>query len=112
MALKSKDFSKCLSEISQKKGDLTDTEKALLKKHKIVFGCDICQVVCPMNTFEKTPIKEFYDNRISYLKREMFEGLSNKTFNEKYKNRAFSWKGKSLLLRNLMLFEEENNQLK
>lgn len=111
-ALKSNDFSKCLSEISQKKGELTDTEKTMLKKYNIVFGCDICQVVCPLNTFEKTPIKDFYENRISYLKKEMFENLSNKEFNEKYKNRAFSWRGKSLLLRNIMLSEEENNQLK
>ena len=109
-ALKNNDFNLCVSEISQKKGTLTKQEEKLLTENKSVFGCDKCQIVCPMNNMEKTPIPEFYENRIYNLKTEMFEKLSNKEFKNLYGNRAFAWRGKNVLLRNLKLLGEENSQ--
>ncbi len=100
-ALNEKDFSICLSNITQKKAALNEFEENLIKSNKYVFGCDICQLSCPMNKFVKTPIKEFQENLIFNLNKEMFQDLSNKEFNSLYKDRAFSWRGKNVLLRNL-----------
>ena len=110
--LSTADFSKCLSSVTQKKGELTDTEKALIRENGYAFGCDICQTVCPMNLNVTTPISEFKENLQTKINSKDFIGLSNKTFREHYKEKAFSWRGKQVLLRNLSLLENgaENPQ--
>ena len=95
---------KCASHISQKKGDLTESEIAILEKSGLVFGCDTCQRVCPHNNITPRPMKEFTEDIIDTLTREDIENLSNKEFLSKYKNRAFSWRGKNVLLRNIKFF--------
>lgn len=97
----------CVSAISQKKGELTDEEKLLLKKAGYAFGCDICQKVCPHNRIDFSPMPEFLENRIYNLTEEMFEGLSNKEFRKKYGNYAFAWRGKAVLLRNIGILSEK-----
>ena len=100
------DIEKCASHISQKKGDLTADEIELIKKTGLCFGCDICQNVCPHNeSAEITPIKEFKENLITSLSVSELEGLSNKSFKEKYNDRAFSWRGKNVLVRNLKILD-------
>lgn len=95
---------RCLSAITQKKGALSPFEEKLIYENRMVFGCDICQKVCPHNKdAEKTPIDEFSKNRILKLKSSDIEGLSNKQFKEKFENRAFSWRGKEILKRNLKI---------
>lgn len=96
------DLDKCASHISQKKGELTAYETSLIKKTGLCFGCDICQAVCPHNKdIAITPIHEFKENIISSLGISDIEKLSNKEFKEKYGDRAFSWRGKNVILRNL-----------
>ena len=91
----------CSSYLSQKKGDLTLAEIDIIKKNNMVFGCDVCQDVCPHNHKSAvTPIKEFRENRITELSFEELLAISNKEFKKKYGNRAFSWRGKKLLVRN------------
>lgn len=93
---------KCLSYITQKKGELSFEEKAAMKKTKTIWGCDICQEVCPHNRgLEITSIPEFKENLIVNL--ELDETLSNKEFKKNYGNRAFSWRGKKVLERNLKI---------
>ena len=96
---------KCASHISQKKGDLTDGEIAILKKSGLVFGCDMCQRVCPHNNITPNPMKEFTEDLIHSISLEDIEDLSNKQFLSKYKNRAFSWRGKNVLLRNINILK-------
>lgn len=96
---------KCASHISQKKGELTKEETEILKKSALIFGCDICQRVCPHNNITPRPMKEFTEDIISSLSLSDLEGLSNKEFASKYKNRAFSWRGKKVLERNLKLLK-------
>jgi len=95
------DSRRCRSYLSQKKGDLTITEQDILKKNKLVFGCDVCQDTCPHNqSIAATAISEFRENIISSLTREELLTMSNKEFKRKYGNRAFSWRGRKLIMRN------------
>lgn len=96
---------RCASHISQKKGNLTESEIAILKKSGLIFGCDMCQKVCPHNNITPKPMKEFTEDIIDFLSSSDIENLSNKEFLSKYKNRAFSWRGKVVLLRNIKLIE-------
>lgn len=92
----------CVSAITQKKGELSEHEKILIGKSGYVWGCDICSLVCPYNKkLEKSHFAEKYEQYLLYnITEEFFLGFSNREFKRKYANRAFSWKGLSVLRRN------------
>lgn len=99
----------CLSAITQKKGELTDCERALIKQNKSAWGCDICQAVCPVtkmainNGTVFTEIDYFKNGRIEKLTEELVTNMND----EEFKSRAFSWRGKAPLLRNLTILSED-----
>ena len=99
------DINKCASHISQKKGDLTESEIAILKKSGLIFGCDMCQGVCPHNNITPKPMKEFTEDLVDSISLPDLDALSNREFMKKYKNRAFSWRGKGVLERNIKITE-------
>ncbi len=93
---------RCLSYITQKKGELREEEKEAMRASNTIWGCDICQEVCPHNKgIPITEIEEFKTNLITNL--SLPEGISNKEFAGLYKDRAFSWRGKSVLERNIKI---------
>jgi len=94
------DKTRCLSDITQKKGELTDEEISLVKKGKSLWGCDICQEVCPMQTYKKTPIKEFYADNKAFLE---FSDLTK----EAIKDKAYSFRGEKPLIRNYEIIYKE-----
>lgn len=80
----------CLSKISQKK-KLFNNELQILKKHRILWGCDICQNACPQNkTAKNTDILEFV---IGY--RDKY------TIGEDNKTRPYTWRGAEVINRNI-----------
>lgn len=100
---------KCLSAVTQKKGQLEPWEEMLILKSGYVYGCDICQRVCPHNlNAAYTPIDAFKNDRITALRFDDVEGLTNKTFKQKYGDRAFAWRGKSIIQRNLKILNNND----
>ena len=101
------DVSRCLSELTQKKGALTGEEEARLKAHPLIWGCDFCQRACPFNAAPAlSPLPEFSTDLVDSLENADLEGLTNRTFREKYGGRAFAWRGPGPLRRNLELKHE------
>lgn len=88
----------CLSAITQRKGELTDGEVDLMRKYNTVWGCDECQSYCPYNREPKmTPIKFFSRDRIESLSTELLASMDKEAFSK----RAFAWRGRKTVQRNL-----------
>lgn len=86
----------CLSDITQRKGLLTAESINNIKESGCVWGCDVCQDVCPMNkNIKLSPVKEFYDTAIP-----VFES------GDSIENRAFAWRGKKVIERNYAYSKE------
>ena len=98
----------CLSAITQKKGVLSDGEVALMKKYNTFWGCDICQEVCPhtKKAIESgsifSPIAYFSEDTTPHLTVPLIEGMND----EEFSKRAYSWRGKQVLLRNLLYSDD------
>jgi epoxyqueuosine reductase len=103
---------RCVSFLTQKKGELSEEEVQYLKNNgHSVFGCDICQKVCPHNIDkELTNIKEFLENLIYKLDYKEISEISNKEFKRRYGDRAFSWRGRNIILRNFKYYKYEGKQ--
>ncbi len=82
---------KCLSFLSQKKGELPDEVARQIEKTGCAWGCDICQKVCPHNrNAEITPIREFIETAVPVVTRDT-----------EIEGRAFSWREKKVIDRNI-----------
>ncbi len=102
------DTTLCISSVSQKKGELTDDEKYLLKKHGTVWGCDICQLACP---YTERMIKNGTVTEIDFFKNNLVYDLTHDYLNgipkAEFMQRAFSWRGKKVLERNIEICTEK-----
>lgn len=87
----------CMSELTQRK-HVSDEELGIIHSHKLSWGCDTCQEVCPHNkNVEITPIEFFHKCLLERIDAGMIENMSKDEFSK----RAYAWRGKKTLLRNL-----------
>lgn len=91
----------CISSITQKKN--LDLEELEIIKNRI-WGCDICQDVCPVNikninhVYKGFEIEEEFKN----LKPEEIINLNKESFDKFFKNKACGYKGKNIIIRNAL----------
>jgi len=91
---------RCLSFQTQSKGILDEEYKR--KMRNVIYGCDICQLVCPFNRDINSRVHEEMRPIVSDVLPDLHEfiTLSNKQFKLRFGYMAFSWRGKNPLQRN------------
>lgn len=92
------DPSRCISYLTQKKGVIDEAFK--IKMGRSIYGCDICQRVCPKNKNAKKSIHEEFMPTITHIQLDEIFHISNRDFKRKYGHMAFSWRGKGIIRRN------------
>ena len=89
----------CLSAVTQKKGALCGEESARIRQTGCLWGCDVCQNVCPLNrSARQTGLPEF---RVHLKERIEAGELDGPEFSKLNANRAFMWRGIGPLRRNI-----------
>ena len=95
------DAEKCISGITQKKS-ITDAEKKKIKANNAVWGCDVCQNVCPLNKGALATSEKYFTE--SYIKSINYDYIKNMS-EEEFAKYPFSWRKKDVILRNIELCE-------
>lgn len=96
------DPSKCISYLTQKKNLTSDEEDRIAT---YLYGCDICQNVCPYNQQLKQTREEAFlvDSDTASPSLEGILTLTNKVYKSCYGKTASGWRGKKILVRNAQL---------
>ena len=101
------DESKCLSALTQQRGQLTEQQAAAVARHGLIWGCDACQLACPENRrARETALPEFREDLLCSLQAEDV-AVGDRAFRKKYAGRAFTWRGVQPLRRNLELKKKQ-----
>ena len=86
---------RCVSYLTQKK---VLTSKEALTIGKMIYGCDVCQSVCPANRGVKNVTPELLVP--STVDCETLLTMNKKTFADTYRKTSAGWRGKRTLQRN------------
>lgn len=90
------DIERCVSYLTQKKGLLSREEMRLIGKQ--IYGCDVCQIVCPNNQQKKS--LETFSTEEAMPLLESILSINNKEFRETFGKTAAGWRGKKIIQRN------------
>ena len=94
---------RCLSYQTQTKGLMPEEYRK--KMRNVIYGCDICQLVCPYNRGKDFHFHDEMEPKVDevYPKLKPMLQLSNKEFNAQFGHLAGSWRGKKPLQRNALI---------
>ncbi len=93
------DESLCLSALTQKKGELEFKEQEKIKRGGSVWGCDICQDVCPLcKNASITPFEEFKEMVVPFV--------DEKNVEEFFPISSFAWRKKATIMRNIRIVND------
>lgn len=94
---------RCLSYQTQTKGMMPEEYRK--KMRNVIYGCDICQLVCPYNQGKDFHFHQEMEPEIDtvYPKLKPMLNLSNKEFKNQFGHLAGSWRGKKPLQRNAII---------
>ena len=100
------DQTRCLSALTQQRGELTNEQTKLVKAGGMLWGCDRCQLVCPENQNrtvfalpEFSPLPDPTEGELQ---------LSDRQFRKTFAGRAFVWRGVQPLRRNAEILKEDS----
>jgi epoxyqueuosine reductase len=83
------DYTHCVSYLTQKKGELSPDEQKIAAGS--IYGCDVCQVVCPYNRFAAPQ---------PTIDAQWIIGLDEDMFDRTLKRTCAGWRGLEILKRN------------
>ncbi|MGB3366385.1 MAG: QueG-associated DUF1730 domain-containing protein [Acidaminobacteraceae bacterium] len=95
------DSNKCISYLTQKKGILSYDERKLISNR--LYGCDICQKVCPYNNTDFEIAKEYRRTSSNVVDAIELIKTSNKQLRKIYRTSGFIWRGPNILKRNALI---------
>ncbi len=93
----------CLSHLLQQKETIPHEMRKRMGQR--VYGCDVCQEVCPHNeNAAKTKESKMLEiPRLPWIDAAHLLTLSNREFNRLYRSRAFGWRGQKIMQRNALM---------
>lgn len=100
------DQERCLSAITQQRGELTETQAALVKQSGMLWGCDRCQLLCPENQNRRVFALPEFAALPDPTEEEL--QLSDRQFRKTFAGRAFTWRGVQPLRRNAEILKEDS----
>lgn len=94
---------RCLSYQTQTKGLMPEEYRKKIRN--VIYGCDICQLVCPYNQGKDFHFHEEMEPDVEevYPKLQPMLKLSNKAFQQQFGHLAGAWRGKKPLQRNAII---------
>lgn len=98
------DHNQCLAYWAVAKGNLTGRQAQILGRHRIIYGCDYCQLACPHNEPGAAAGSMPDIAEIMTMSARQFEKI--------FEDSAAGWRGRNLLRRNAVLASQGNPELR
>lgn len=99
----SMDAKKCLAYQTQKKGTIIEPYRT--KMGKMLYGCDICQMVCPYNRRKDHHIHQDMEPTYEDVAPELVKliNITKKDFQTQFSYMAGAWRGVHVIRRNALI---------